>query len=302
MHICKNIGELRARTNEWRAANERIAFVPTMGNLHEGHLSLVDIAQQNASRVVVSVYVNPLQFAPDEDFASYPRTLEDDLKKLEAQGVDLVFTPDDGMIYPDGEQHSTYVDVPALSGIIEGAFRPGFFKGVATVVLKLFNMVQPDIAVFGEKDFQQLLVIRQMVTDLNLPIDIIGGQTKREVDGLAKSSRNNYLNATERENSRNLSDAIMGFRQQVEQGADTVEAENSCIEKLNSHGFIVDYVTLRDADRLGIVSNNDLVFNKKQISKELVILAAVKLGKTRLIDNTIFTIESFPAKPLLDGT
>ena len=287
MQTCQNIEQLRTQIRQWRTDNETIAFVPTMGNLHEGHLSLVEIAQQKASRVVVSIYVNPLQFSPDEDFASYPRTLEDDLTKLEAMGVDLVFTPDDSMIYPDGEQRSTYVEVPVLSHIIEGEFRPGFFKGVATVVLKLFNMVQPDIAVFGEKDFQQLLLIRQMVNDLSLPIEIIGGQIKREADGLAKSSRNNYLSSTERENSRILSASIMACRGQIEQGTDIAQAEKTCIEMLKSHGFIVDYVTLRETSQLETVSNDQLLFNK-----ELVILAAAKLGKTRLIDNTIFTIKS----------
>ena len=287
MQTCQNIEQLRTQVSEWRANNETIAFVPTMGNLHEGHLSLVDIAQHKASRVVVSIYVNPLQFSPDEDFASYPRTLQDDLTKLETLGVDLVFTPDDSIIYPDGEQHSAYVEVPVLSHIIEGEFRPGFFKGVATVVLKLFNMVQPDIAVFGEKDFQQLLVIRQMIYDLSLPIKIIGGQTKREADGLAKSSRNNYLSPAERENSRILSGSIMACRCQIEQGEDILQAENSCVETLKNHGFIVDYVTLRETGRLEKVSNNELMHNK-----ELVILAAAKLGKTRLIDNTIFTIKS----------
>ena len=287
MQTCQNIEQLRTQISQWRTGNEAIAFVPTMGNLHEGHLSLVEIAQQKASRVVVSIYVNPLQFSPDEDFASYPRTLEDDLNKLEALGVDLVFTPDDSMIYPDGEQRSAYVEVPVLSHIIEGEFRPVFFKGVATVVLKLFNMVQPDIAVFGEKDFQQLLIIQQMVNDLNLPIEIIGGQTKREEDGLAKSSRNNYLSSTERENSRILSGSIMVCRNQILQGADIEQAENTCIETLKSHGFTVDYVTLRETDRLEKVSNDELILNK-----ELVILAAAKLGKTRLIDNVIFSIES----------
>ena len=286
MQICQNIEQLRTQISQWRSRNETIAFVPTMGNLHEGHLSLVEIAQQKASRVVVSVYVNPLQFSPDEDFSSYPRTLEDDLNKLEAVAVDLVFTPDDSMVYPDGEQHSAYVEVPVLSHIIEGEFRPGFFKGVATVVLKLFNMVQPDIAVFGEKDFQQLLVIRQMVNDLNLPIEIIAGQTKREADGLAKSSRNNYLSPAERENSRILSGSIMACRNQIEQGVDIVQAENSCIETLISHGFIVDYVTIRETSRLDKVSNDGLILNK-----ELVILAAAKLGKTRLIDNILFTVK-----------
>ena len=287
MKTCLNIEQLRAQIQQWRADGERIAFVPTMGNLHEGHLSLVEIAQQKAARVVVSIYVNPLQFSPDEDFASYPRTLDDDLSKLEAMAVDLVFTPDDSMIYPEGEQQSTYVEVPQLSHIIEGEFRPGFFRGVATVVLKLFNMVQPDVAVFGEKDFQQLLVIRQMVKDLNLPVEIIGGQTKREADGLAKSSRNNYLSAAERESSRILSASLQACRRQIEQGVDVEQAENSCIKNLESHGFVVDYVTLRETSRLQKVSNDEV-----RAGCALVLLAAAKLGKTRLIDNIIFGSEA----------
>ncbi len=287
METCLNLEQLRTQIRQWRADDERISFVPTMGNLHEGHLSLVEIAQQEASRVVVSIYVNPLQFSPDEDFSSYPRTLEDDLNKLEALGVDLVFTPDDAMIYPDGEQRSTFVEVPVLSHIVEGEFRPGFFRGVATVVLKLFNMVQPDVAVFGEKDFQQLLVIRQMVKDLNLPVEVIGGPTKRETDGLAKSSRNNYLSSAERETSRMLSESLLACRRQIEQGADIVLAENTCIKNLQNHGFTVDYVTLREAARLQKVSGE-----KRPVGSELVLLAAAKLGKTRLIDNIIFTLEA----------
>ncbi len=287
MKTCLNIEQLRAQIHQWRTDGERIAFVPTMGNLHEGHLSLVEIAQQKAARVVVSIYVNPLQFSPDEDFASYPRTLQDDLNKLEALGVDLVFTPDDNMIYPEGEQQSTFVEVPQLSHIIEGEFRPGFFRGVATVVLKLFNMVQPDVAVFGEKDFQQLLVIRQMVKDLNLPHEIIGGQTRREADGLAKSSRNNYLSPAERESSRILSESLQACRRQIEQGVAVEKAEKSCIKNLESHGFVVDYVTLRETSRLEKVSNHKL-----EAGCRLVLLAAAKLGKTRLIDNVIFGTEA----------
>ena len=287
MKTCQSIEQLRTQIKRWRSENETIGFVPTMGNLHEGHLSLVKIAQQKASRVVVSIYVNPLQFAPDEDFSSYPRTLEEDLKKLQALGVNLVFTPDDNMIYPHGEQQSTYVEVPVLSHIIEGEFRPGFFRGVATVVLKLFNMVQPDIAVFGEKDFQQLLIIRQMVDDLLLPIEIIGGPTRREADGLAQSSRNNYLDATQRETSRLLSASLQQCRDQIKQGLDIVQAEKNCIENLESHGFIVDYVTLRETGRLATVSSEKLVDGT-----ELVLLAAAKLGKTRLIDNIIFSVEA----------
>lgn len=291
MQTCQNIEQLRLQLDSWRNKNECIAFVPTMGNLHAGHLSLVSIAQQKARRVVVSIYVNPLQFAPDEDFSSYPRTLDDDLEQLKAQGVDLVFIPDTELIYPEGEQQSTFVEVPALSHIIEGKCRPGFFRGVATVVLKLFNMVQPDIAVFGEKDFQQLLVIRQMVKDLNLPIKIIGAETRREASGLAMSSRNNYLNAAERENSQNFSAILSSYRYQIEQGCNLVQAQNDCIKTLENHGFIVDYVTLRETTRLDEVSDSEVMSPSHQ-GVELVILAAVKLGNTRLIDNVKFVIRS----------
>lgn len=285
MTLCQNIEQLRAQIDGWRDDKEIIAFVPTMGNLHDGHLSLVEIAQQKASRVVVSIYVNPLQFSPDEDFESYPRTLDADLEQLNKLGVDLVFMPDDSMMYPQGQQRSTFVDVPILSQIIEGEFRPGFFKGVATAVLKLFNMVQPDIAVFGEKDFQQLLIIRRLVEDLNLPIKIIGAETRRESDGLAMSSRNSYLSVSERAKSRLLSETLLVFRHQIEQGADIKQAEKSCVETLENHGFIVDYVTLRETSSLNEVSDDEITKNK-----ELIILAAAKIGKTRLIDNLKFTI------------
>jgi len=287
MITCNNIGQLRRQISDWRNAGESIAFVPTMGNLHAGHLSLVEIAKQKARRVVVSIYVNPLQFSPDEDFESYPRTQEEDIKKLDQLETDLVFLPDTSMIYPRGEQRSSYVEVPELSHIIEGKFRPGFFKGVATVVLKLFNMVQPDIAVFGEKDFQQLLIIRQMVEDMHLPVKIIGAETKREPDGLAMSSRNNYLNSSDRENSCALSAALRQFKAQLEQGTGIEQAEKNCVKHLEKYGFSVDYVTLRETSRLDIVSNSDI-----NSHKELIILAAAKIGKTRLIDNVKFTVVS----------
>ncbi|MCK4708570.1 MAG: pantoate--beta-alanine ligase, partial [Gammaproteobacteria bacterium] len=220
MITCDSIEQLRGQISEWRKKGETIAFVPTMGNLHAGHLSLVELARQKARRVVVSIYVNPLQFSPDEDFDSYPRTLDEDINKLSQSGTDLLFTPDTSMIYPRGELQSSSVDVPGLSQIIEGKSRPAFFKGVATVVLKLLNMVQPDIAVFGEKDFQQLLIIRSMVEDLNLPVTIVGGQIKREPDGLAMSSRNNYLNDTDRENGASLSTLLLQFKRQIEQGVE----------------------------------------------------------------------------------
>jgi pantoate--beta-alanine ligase len=286
MDICQQIEQLRTTVGGWRRSGETIAFVPTMGNLHQGHLSLVEIAQEKASRVVVSIYVNPLQFSPDEDFDSYPRTLEADLDKLRAMDVDLVFTPDDSMIYPSGESRSTFVEVPGLSHIIEGEFRPGFFRGVATVVLKLFNMVQPDSAVFGEKDFQQLLVIRQMVDDLDLPIEIIGAEIKREADGLAMSSRNSYLEPVDRQNSRLLSASLQQLRQEIELGISIEQAEKNCSESLKSNGFIVDYVTLRETEGLKKVSDQQLTANT-----ELIVLAAARLGHTRLIDNLKFSVD-----------
>ena len=288
MIVCKSIKQLRAQISEWRNNKEMIAFVPTMGNLHAGHLSLVELAQQKAVHVVVSIYVNPLQFSPDEDFSSYPRTLESDLKKLEDIGTDLVFVPDTSMIYPRGEAQSSFVEVPVLSHVIEGEFRPGFFKGVCTVVLKLFNMVQPDYAVFGEKDFQQLLIIKQMVDDLDLPIEIVAAAIKRESDGLAMSSRNNYLDSSNREKSCFLSQALMTCRDQIEQGISVGQAEKNCIDTLQNHGFLVDYVTLRETIGLEKVSNNDIAANN-----EVIILAAAKIGETRLIDNMKFL---FPAE------
>jgi len=285
MDICQQIEQLRTIVGGWRKSGETIAFVPTMGNLHQGHLSLVEIAKKKASRVVVSIYVNPLQFSPDEDFDSYPRTLEADLDKLRAMDVDLVFTPDDTMIYPSGESRSTFVEVPGLSHIIEGEFRPGFFRGVATVVLKLFNMVQPDLAVFGEKDFQQLLVIRQMVADLDLPIEIIGAEIKRETDGLAMSSRNSYLEPAERQNSRVLSESLQQLRLDIEQGISIEQAERNCSGTLENRGFVVDYVTLRETDGLKKVSDEQLTANT-----QLIVLAAARLGSTRLIDNLKFSV------------
>lgn len=282
---CDNIQQLRASVKHWREQAESIAFVPTMGNLHAGHLSLVKLAQQEAERVVVSIYVNPMQFAPEEDFASYPRTLDDDLAKLKKEGVDLVFLPNDALIYPYGERQNTYVQVPGLSDVLEGEFRPGFFKGVATVVLKLFNMVQPDYAVFGEKDFQQLLIIKRMVEELNLPVEIIAAETEREADGLAMSSRNVYLSTAEREKSQLLSSALKAMRHALEAGSEIATAEADCIKSLKQSGFMVDYVSLRETTQLSVVSNEEL-----HKGGEFVILAAAKMGKTRLIDNLKFNV------------
>lgn len=289
MIINHHLEPLRLQLKQWRSDKETIAFVPTMGNLHDGHLSLVEIAQKNADRVVVSIYVNPLQFSPDEDFESYPRTMDADLDKLAALGVDLVFTPDNSIIYPQGELQNTFVEVPVLSHIIEGEFRPDFFRGVATIVLKLFNMVQPDVAVFGEKDFQQLLIIKQMVKDLSLPIEIIGGETLREPDGLAMSSRNIYLSEEERKLGRVLSETLQLFRDQVEQGVAIKQVERVCVGALENQGLLVDYVTIRETSCLDAVSD-DWIADNLATEKELVVLAAIKVGKTRLIDNLRFIL------------
>ncbi len=256
---CQDIEQLRSQIQTWRANNETIAFVPTMGHLHAGHISLVELAKQKAAHVVVSIYVNPLQFSPDEDFSSYPRTLVDDLEKLQLINTDLVFLPTTEMIYPQGEQKSAYVDVPTLTNIIEGQFRPVFFKGIATVVLKLFNMVQPDYAVFGEKDFQQLLIIKRLVKDLFLPIEIIAGPTKREQDGLAMSSRNNYLSETERDKSRLLLETLQQMSISLNAKASVEDAENEAIKTLTGAGFLVDYVTLCETSCLDVMSNSDIV-------------------------------------------
>lgn len=285
MMTCQTLECLRDKTRLWRSKAETIAFVPTMGNLHAGHLSLVELAQKKAQRVVVSIYVNPLQFSPDEDFDTYPRTLEDDLNKLQDMNVDLVFTPTTETIYPNGEHNCSFVEVPSLSHILEGSVRPGFFRGVATVVLKLFNMVQPDIAIFGEKDFQQLLVIKQMVKDFNLPIEIIGAEIKREKNGLAMSSRNNYLSESELHQSRLLSETLMQFRTQIEGSSSIENAENEARTALNNLGFVVDYITLRKTENLG-----KIIDLSSCEGVEMVALVAARLGKIRLIDNIKFVL------------
>jgi pantoate--beta-alanine ligase len=262
-------------------ANQRIAFVPTMGNLHQGHLSLVQKAKELAEVVVVSIFVNPLQFGPNEDLDKYPRTLEADQEKLEALGVDLLFTPTAESIYPEGlEQHSK-VSVPKLGDFHCGASRPGHFDGVTTVVNILFNIIQPDIAIFGQKDFQQLAIIKKMVADLYMPIDIIGCPTGRAEDGLALSSRNQYLTEKEREIAPTLYQVLQQAQNLLVAGNDTVTIATMMREKLQSAGFIVDYCNIADAKTLGQVLEN---------TEEVVILVAAKLGQTRLIDNVSFSL------------
>jgi pantoate--beta-alanine ligase len=257
-----------------------IVFVPTMGNLHAGHLQLVDVAKQHGQCVVVSIFVNPLQFGVNEDLASYPRTLDADCEKLKAAGVDVVFTPSEAEMYPI--KQTITVNPPPIANQLCGAARPGHFAGVATVVLKLFNMVQPQIAVFGKKDFQQLFIIREMTKQLNLPIEIIGVATRRDEDGLAMSSRNGYLSAAQRLEAPRLQRALQLVAEAAKKGErDFAAIEARTAQYLTQLGWIVDYVSIRSALTL---------LPAEKTEHQLVVLAAAKLGKTRLIDNLEFSL------------
>ena len=272
--------ELRARIETWRQQAQRILFVPTMGNLHAGHLALVERARSLGGRVVVSIFVNPTQFAPDEDFASYPRTLAADRERLAAEHVDLLFTPEVAAVYPQGVQTDTSYKVPAVGQGLEADFRPGHFDGVVTVVRRLFELVTPDVAVFGEKDYQQLAVIRAMVRDLQLPIGIESVPTVREADGLALSSRNQYLSATERAAAPLLQRTLKAVADSVGRGdRDFSRLESSAVERLREGGFAPDYVSIRAADDLQPLPSG---------AGHGVVLAAARLGRARLIDNVIF--------------
>jgi pantoate--beta-alanine ligase len=270
---------LRARVAEWRSAGQRIAFVPTMGNLHAGHFGLIALARQHADRVVASIFVNPTQFGPNEDFARYPRTPEQDAAGLTAAGCDLLFEPAVSTLYPLGIEHSVRIEVPDLAGVLCGAHRPGHFSGVATVVARLFNLVAPDVAVFGRKDLQQLQLIRHLVADLSFPIEIIGAPTRRETDGLALSSRNQYLDASQRQLAPALQQTLQATLSAVCQGSPVAEAEEASARRLTAEGFDVDYLVVRRESRL-----DDLDVAYPQHA-DLVALGAVRLGSTRLIDN-----------------
>ena len=282
MNTVKTVLELRAAVARARGEGKRIAFVPTMGNLHEGHVALVEKAGQRADFVVASIFVNPLQFGPNEDLAKYPRTLVADQEKLVAAGCQLLFHPDLEEMYPHGQEGQTRVSVPGVSEGLCGGSRPGHFEGVATVVTKLFNMVQPDLAVFGEKDFQQLAVIRTLVRDLNMPIQIIGEPTVRAEDGLALSSRNGYLSAEQRAAApalyRNLQQLASAIRDGNRDFAQLIEAGQA---SLVSAGFRPDYLEIREASSLRPAEANDT---------QLVILGAAFMGTTRLIDNLAFQL------------
>lgn len=277
MEIVSTIAAVRERVAGWRAAGERVAFVPTMGNLHAGHISLIELARRHGQRFVASIFVNPMQFGPNEDFNHYPRTPDRDALMLEDAGCDLMFQPDVAEIYPAGPAVATRVDVPGLSSILCGEFRPGHFEGVATVVAKLFNIVQPDVAVFGEKDFQQLTVIRRMVADLCVPVQVVGAPTMREADGLAMSSRNQYLDAAERALAPRIHAELARARDRLSSGeADAAAIEREGAAALAAAGFRVDYFSVRRAIDLQPPTAAD---------RDLVVLAAARLGRARLIDN-----------------
>ncbi|RUO69747.1 pantoate--beta-alanine ligase [Pseudidiomarina sediminum] len=278
MQLFKGLEELRG----WRKQQtQSIALVPTMGNLHEGHLKLVDLAKRYADKVVVSIFVNPMQFGKNEDLDSYPRTLDADCQALAERGAAAVFAPQVSDIYPRGLDVQTVIEVPQISDILCGASRPGHFRGVATIVAKLFNMVQPNFAVFGEKDYQQLQVIRLMVKDLSLPVDIISAPTERAQDGLALSSRNGYLSASERACAPQLYAILQQLQAQLQRaGVDVAKLLAEAAQQLTAAGFKMDYLELRRQSDLQPAEAND---------QDLVLLVAAYLGTTRLIDNLTFS-------------
>lgn len=277
MESVQQVEQLRAALHVWRLRDERIAFVPTMGNLHDGHFSLVTLARQHADRVVVSSFVNPTQFGPNEDFARYPRTPDRDREGLIAAGCDLLFFPQVDEMYPFGAAACVTMHVPGVTEELDGAWRPGHFDGVATVVTRLFNAVQPDVVVLGSKDFQQLLTIRYLVRDLAMPIRIVAAPTRREADGLAMSSRNQYLSAEDRARAPTIYRTLRQMQQATEQGKPIGEVESEALGALTSAGFQVDYAELRRA--------SDLQRPAADERRGLVALIAARLGATRLIDN-----------------
>jgi pantoate--beta-alanine ligase len=271
MQIHSAIADLRAALKN----RGRIVFVPTMGNLHAGHISLMEQARAHGDTVVASIFVNRLQFGPNEDFDKYPRTFAADCDKLAAAGVDVLFAPTEADLYPEPQEYT--VEPPAIQHQLDGEFRPGHFRGVATVVLKLFNCVQPQVAIFGMKDYQQLMVIRNMTRQFALPIAIVGGETVRADDGLALSSRNGYLSAAERAEAPRLYRELKRIRDAIRQGQDNLaDLENATISALTAAGWKTDYVAVRQQSDLGIPRDIDI---------PLVVLAASRLGSTRLIDN-----------------
>jgi len=276
MKTVNEIGALRQQISEWRLQGLKIAFVPTMGNLHQGHISLVDEAHKHADKIVASIFVNPMQFGANEDIDKYPRTLEADQQKLDAAGTDLLFTPTPQIIYPKGLDKQSFVEVPNVSEGYCGESRPGHFRGVATVVCKLFNLVQPDVACFGLKDYQQVQVIQTMVEDLSMPIDIVPVPTVREESGLALSSRNGYLSDEEKKVAPALYQNIQWLAESIQTSTDFIGLARQAAKFIDNAGMKTDYIHICHARTLQPASEDD---------KELVILAAAHCGAARLIDN-----------------
>jgi len=276
-----SLDALRARVAGWKRDGLRVSFVPTMGNLHAGHYSLVELARQHADRVVSSVFVNPTQFGPNEDFTRYPRTPEQDTSGLQAAGCDVLWLPDVESMYPFGVELAAKVHVPGVSSVLEGECRPGHFDGVCTVVSRLFHQVLPDVAVFGNKDYQQLAVIRQLVADLQFPIDIVGGPIVREANGLAMSSRNQYLSETERDTAAVIHRTLLAMREGILAGTPRARVEARADAALREAGFAPDYAVVRRPD-----------FSEPADGEAgpRVALVAARLGRTRLIDNLEFAL------------
>jgi len=281
----ESVSALREQLAQWRDNGDRIAFVPTMGNLHAGHINLCTHAKGLADRVVASIYVNPMQFGKNEDFGSYPRTLENDEQALLGAGVDAVYLPNESIMYPHGVESTTRVHVPGASALWCGASRPGHFDGVTTIVAKFFQQVQPDVAVFGEKDYQQLFLINRMVEDLFMPVDIVGIPTVRESDGLAMSSRNQYLNEAERKQAANIHKTLLEMERLLKSGDRNYrELEEIAAKKLEKHGFRRDYYAICRVSDLQPVTD--------PAEKEVVVLVAAHLGKARLIDNRVISLRN----------
>ena len=282
LQVISTTKALREQLSEWRHAGDHVALVPTMGNLHVGHLGLVSIAREHAERVVVSVFVNPTQFSDGEDFENYPRSLQRDQRRLQRLNTDLLFVPAVETMYPFGIDAATCITVPVLTDDLCGSFRPGHFDGVTSVVSRLFSMVQPDVAIFGQKDYQQLLVIRRLAADLSLQIEIVGGPTQREEDGLAHSSRNQYLSEEERSIAPKLYEILSSLGQDLQSGKrNYAQLEKQAVSDLNHLGFEAEYISIRRSENLDQPNRDD---------DELVVLGAVRMGKARLIDNIIVQI------------
>jgi len=277
MDTVTTVAAVREHVRRWRSEGRRVAFVPTMGNLHAGHVSLIEAARRHGDRFVASIFVNPMQFGPNEDYAQYPRTPAKDADMLSEAGCSLMFMPDVAAIYPNGSERATRVDVPSLSRILDGEFRPGHFEGVSTIVAALFHIVAPDVAIFGEKDFQQLTIIRRMVADLCMAVEIVGAPTVRDSDGLAMSSRNQYLTPAERGVAPRIYQTLQAAANRLQAGdTEFASIERTGVEALTKAGMKPDYFSVRRAQDLGAPAPD---------TKHLVVLTAARLGRARLIDN-----------------